>query len=53
MPQMFPMNWIILIIYFLMIFLIFNIMSYYIYMPLMKKINHFKFINKKTFNWKW
>nr|SPP23436.1 ATP synthase F0 subunit 8 [Graphium sarpedon] len=54
MPQMMPINWIMLFIYFILIFILFNIMNYYIfipknknnYLPLMKNL-------KKNFNWKW
>nr|YP_010734278.1 ATP synthase F0 subunit 8 [Schrankia costaestrigalis]WEH00712.1 ATP synthase subunit 8 [Schrankia costaestrigalis] len=53
MPQMMPINWMISFIFFICIFLIFNIMNYYIYNinPLSKnnKIN----IKSKNFHWKW
>nr|APX39159.1 ATP synthase F0 subunit 8 [Oulema erichsonii]APX39198.1 ATP synthase F0 subunit 8 [Oulema erichsonii]ARH54549.1 ATP synthase F0 subunit 8 [Oulema melanopus] len=51
MPQMAPLNWISLMIYFLLMFYMLNMMNYFInlYQP-------FKFkITKKTMtlNWKW
>nr|YP_010305133.1 ATP synthase F0 subunit 8 [Pyrrhia umbra]ULR87040.1 ATP synthase F0 subunit 8 [Pyrrhia umbra] len=53
MPQMMPINWLISFIFFLLIFLIFNIMNYYIFNN--KKINkNINMSNKfKNFNWKW
>nr|YP_010292405.1 ATP synthase F0 subunit 8 [Gonimbrasia cytherea]ULO26169.1 ATP synthase F0 subunit 8 [Gonimbrasia cytherea] len=54
MPQMMPINWMISFIFFIIIFLIFNIMNYYIF-----KMNIFtnkKLINnnfKNKFLWKW
>nr|ANZ54417.1 ATP synthase F0 subunit 8 [Hieromantis kurokoi] len=53
MPQMMPINWILSFIFFIIIFIIFNIMNYYIF-----NINSNS--NKKIFNlkknnliWKW
>nr|YP_010990290.1 ATP synthase F0 subunit 8 [Cricula andrei]WOW98274.1 ATP synthase F0 subunit 8 [Cricula andrei] len=55
MPQMMPINWMFLFIYFIIIFFTFNIMNYYIFnfQPL-NKFN--KKLNKKNnynFLWKW
>nr|YP_009131088.1 ATP synthase F0 subunit 8 [Vamuna virilis]AHX84180.1 ATP synthase F0 subunit 8 [Vamuna virilis] len=54
MPQMMPINWLMSFFFFLLVFMIFNIMNYYIY-----NINSSNNINKK-FNqknkflyWKW
>nr|YP_009364904.1 ATP synthase F0 subunit 8 [Burara striata]ARJ31574.1 ATP synthase F0 subunit 8 [Burara striata] len=54
MPQMMPINWILSFILFIMIFIMFNIMNYYIF-----NINK-KFYNKnnhtphmKNLIWKW
>nr|YP_010422510.1 ATP synthase F0 subunit 8 [Penthe kochi]USG58925.1 ATP synthase F0 subunit 8 [Penthe kochi] len=51
MPQMMPLNWLMLMIYFLTLFMIFNIMNYY---SLIYKSKNFsiKTKNIKT-NWKW
>nr|AYW52159.1 ATP synthase F0 subunit 8 [Lamiinae sp. 4 ACP-2013] len=51
MPQMAPLNWLTLFIFFISIFFIFNIMNFYMfnYSPKEQK-------SKKsliTFNWKW
>nr|YP_010613975.1 ATP synthase F0 subunit 8 [Athyma orientalis]WAS08721.1 ATP synthase F0 subunit 8 [Athyma orientalis] len=54
MPQMMPINWIFSFIFFIMIFIIFNIMNYFIFNF---KNNNFNIINKKmlknNFSWKW
>nr|YP_010022722.1 ATP synthase F0 subunit 8 [Polleniopsis mongolica]QOP39570.1 ATP synthase F0 subunit 8 [Polleniopsis mongolica]QXG15703.1 ATP synthase F0 subunit 8 [Polleniopsis mongolica] len=54
MPQMAPISWLSLFIIFSMTFMIFNMMNYYSYIPLMPKSN---FIIKNnlmnSLNWKW
>nr|YP_009112359.1 ATP synthase F0 subunit 8 [Prays oleae]AIY61493.1 ATP synthase F0 subunit 8 [Prays oleae] len=52
MPQMMPMNWILSLIYFILLLMTFNIMNYYNYN---NKMNNFLKINfkKKMLNWKW
>nr|YP_010546141.1 ATP synthase F0 subunit 8 [Calomera brevipilosa]UYK51607.1 ATP synthase F0 subunit 8 [Calomera brevipilosa] len=52
MPQMAPMNWIILYIMFSVIFILVNFLNYYIYSikSPSKKLNKFMF---KSINWKW
>nr|SPP23553.1 ATP synthase F0 subunit 8 [Protesilaus protesilaus protesilaus] len=53
MPQMMPINWIMSFFMFIMIFILFNIMNYYIF-PLKNINNLLKNKNfKKNFNWKW
>nr|AYQ18973.1 ATP synthase F0 subunit 8 [Scymninae sp. 4 ACP-2013] len=51
MPQMMPLNWIILFFYFLMIFMLFNIILYFNF----KNYKNSMIKNKYTFklNWKW
>nr|AXS65222.1 ATP synthase F0 subunit 8 [Cerambycidae sp. 8 KM-2017] len=51
MPQMAPLNWLILFIFFILIFIIFNIMNYYIMnlTPEQKKITK----SSKLINWSW
>nr|YP_009740475.1 ATP synthase F0 subunit 8 [Lacanobia aliena]QID03214.1 ATP synthase F0 subunit 8 [Lacanobia aliena]WBK17719.1 ATP synthase F0 subunit 8 [Jankowskia athleta] len=54
MPQMMPINWILSFFLFIMIFIIFNIMNYYI----LNNINNSnKFFSKmktmNNLNWKW
>nr|AML25909.1 ATP synthase F0 subunit 8 [Staphylinidae sp. BMNH 1274216] len=52
MPQMAPLNWLTLFIYFTMIFLLFNSLNYFSFMYANNlKIKITKKINK--LNWKW
>nr|YP_009694387.1 ATP synthase F0 subunit 8 [Pterostichus niger]ANJ70623.1 ATP synthase F0 subunit 8 [Pterostichus niger]QEI26047.1 ATP synthase F0 subunit 8 [Pterostichus niger] len=53
MPQMAPMNWLFLYMFFLLIFFFMNFINYYMF--LIKNTNlikNNKFISK-TLNWKW
>nr|YP_009434365.1 ATP synthase F0 subunit 8 [Athetis lepigone]ATE89009.1 ATP synthase F0 subunit 8 [Athetis lepigone]ATE89022.1 ATP synthase F0 subunit 8 [Athetis lepigone]ATE89035.1 ATP synthase F0 subunit 8 [Athetis lepigone]ATE89048.1 ATP synthase F0 subunit 8 [Athetis lepigone]ATE89061.1 ATP synthase F0 subunit 8 [Athetis lepigone] len=53
MPQMMPINWMISFLFFLLVYLIFNIMNYYIFnKKKLNKNNNFS-IKLKNFNWKW
>nr|AXS66516.1 ATP synthase F0 subunit 8 [Coleoptera sp. 28 KM-2017] len=51
MPQMAPMNWLMLFIYFLCIFLMVNTLNYFNFTYLVKKTS----LNKKkiSYSWKW
>nr|QVT15591.1 ATP synthase F0 subunit 8 [Semiothisa cinerearia] len=55
MPQMMPINWIFSFFMFILIFMIFNIMNYYIISN--KNLNNKNNLKLKTslnnFNWKW
>nr|YP_010701999.1 ATP synthase F0 subunit 8 [Brachytarsina amboinensis]WCL18787.1 ATP synthase F0 subunit 8 [Brachytarsina amboinensis]WHN64462.1 ATP synthase F0 subunit 8 [Brachytarsina amboinensis] len=51
MPQMSPMNWLLLYIYFLTIFFLFMMMNYFSYNPKMPNLYMTK--KKKSMNWKW
>nr|AVN68207.1 ATP synthase F0 subunit 8 [Cryptocercus meridianus] len=52
MPQMMPMSWTILFLFFSTTFMLFNFMSYFMYNPTKKKQNQKKKqILEKT--WKW
>nr|WMQ77958.1 ATP synthase F0 subunit 8 [Auzata chinensis] len=53
MPQMMPINWLMSFLMFILIFILFNIMNYYIFnMSNKKKI--FNMMKKnKNFYWKW
>nr|YP_009936905.1 ATP synthase F0 subunit 8 [Tuta absoluta]QNT11849.1 ATP synthase F0 subunit 8 [Tuta absoluta]UJM44069.1 ATP synthase F0 subunit 8 [Tuta absoluta]UJM44082.1 ATP synthase F0 subunit 8 [Tuta absoluta] len=56
MPQMMPINWMMSFIFFITIFILFNIMNYYIFIIKMNNNNlnfnkNFKKI--KNLNWKW
>nr|AYR05102.1 ATP synthase F0 subunit 8 [Scymninae sp. 2 ACP-2013] len=51
MPQMMPLNWMMLMIYFIMIFLLFNILIYF--NNLSKPMNFKKMDYNKMISWKW
>nr|YP_010263897.1 ATP synthase F0 subunit 8 [Spilarctia casigneta]AQX92086.1 ATP synthase F0 subunit 8 [Spilarctia alba]UIF93591.1 ATP synthase F0 subunit 8 [Spilarctia casigneta] len=53
MPQMMPINWLMSFFFFLLIYLIFNIMNYYIFNNLNNKKNMKINIKNKNLNWKW
>nr|YP_009001910.1 ATP synthase F0 subunit 8 [Neochauliodes bowringi]AFB20492.1 ATP synthase F0 subunit 8 [Neochauliodes bowringi] len=52
MPQMAPLNWLILFIFFIMLFILFNIMNYFLILP---KSNLHSSYNMKNYSltWKW
>nr|AXS66505.1 ATP synthase F0 subunit 8 [Tenebrionoidea sp. 8 KM-2017] len=51
MPQMSPLNWLMLMLFFITIFLFFNILNYYL---ILYKNNFSSSIKKiKNLNWKW
>nr|AVN68026.1 ATP synthase F0 subunit 8 [Balta sp. Cairns, Australia] len=52
MPQMMPMNWLILYLLFLIIFIMFNITNYYIIIYSTKKSIKMMMKSKMS-NWKW
>nr|AML25773.1 ATP synthase F0 subunit 8 [Hydrophilidae sp. BMNH 1274306] len=52
MPQMAPINWLILFIMFIMIFILFNSMNYFSFKYPTKTFLSHK-MNKNIFNWKW
>nr|YP_010183912.1 ATP synthase F0 subunit 8 [Lispe assimilis]QVG62676.1 ATP synthase F0 subunit 8 [Lispe assimilis] len=52
MPQMMPMNWIMLFIYFIMIFIMFNMMNFFFFMKKLTLPHKTDFI-KHLFSWKW
>nr|ATN23481.1 ATP synthase F0 subunit 8 [Bruchus sp. EMHAU-15071302] len=51
MPQMAPLNWLTLMIFFTMIFLMFNSLNFFTFNYEVKKMTSFK--KKLTYNWKW
>nr|QNG56382.1 ATP synthase F0 subunit 8 [Macrohyliota sp. 1 MJ-2020] len=51
MPQMAPLSWLTLYMFFSMTFLLYNCMIYYSFKY--SNISLKKEISKKTFNWKW
>nr|WAR51454.1 ATP synthase F0 subunit 8 [Zemeros flegyas] len=54
MPQMMPINWIMSFLFFICIFIMFNIMNYYIFNYNFNMNNNFlKNKTNKNFYWKW
>nr|ARH54055.1 ATP synthase F0 subunit 8 [Agabus uliginosus] len=53
MPQMAPMNWLFLYIFFSIIFILFNFLNYYMFIINNNKIYNNNNLLKKIFNWKW
>nr|AWN56315.1 ATP synthase F0 subunit 8 [Nephaspis sp. DPP-2018] len=51
MPQMMPLNWLSLTIFFLMIFLLVNMMNYYNFFNKPMFLSSNKIL--KNYNWKW
>nr|YP_009110162.1 ATP synthase F0 subunit 8 [Ctenoplusia limbirena]AIW64870.1 ATP synthase F0 subunit 8 [Ctenoplusia limbirena] len=53
MPQMMPINWLFSFFFFICIYLIFNIMNYYIFNPKTPINNINTIIKFKNLIWKW
>nr|YP_010564295.1 ATP synthase F0 subunit 8 [Elophila turbata]UYX62305.1 ATP synthase F0 subunit 8 [Elophila turbata] len=53
MPQMMPLNWLMSFIFFIIIFIMFNIMNYYIFIYKNKKNMNLKMMKKFNLKWKW
>nr|UPU95834.1 ATP synthase F0 subunit 8 [Monochroa sp.] len=53
MPQMMPINWMISFFFFIIIFIIFNIMNYYIFLYKNNIKNNFSSTPIKNQIWKW
>nr|YP_010478006.1 ATP synthase F0 subunit 8 [Chrysodeixis acuta]UVI59363.1 ATP synthetase F0 subunit 8 [Chrysodeixis acuta] len=53
MPQMMPINWLFSFVFFVCIYLIFNIMNYYIFNMKISKNNKNINIKLKNLTWKW
>nr|ATF28555.1 ATP synthase F0 subunit 8 [Aphrophora alni] len=51
MPQMAPMYWTFLFMLFIMLFIIFNMMIYFIFK--FNKLSLYKKLNYNQMNWKW
>nr|AND96593.1 ATP synthase F0 subunit 8 [Liatongus militaris] len=51
MPQMAPINWLMLMFYFMFIFMIFNTLNYYSFNYSIKTMSFLK--KKINLNWKW
>nr|AVN68108.1 ATP synthase F0 subunit 8 [Carbrunneria paramaxi] len=52
MPQMMPMNWLLLYIFFILLFMMFNLLNYYSHIPTSPSISE-KIILIKISIWKW
>nr|WGO58136.1 ATP synthase F0 subunit 8 [Symploce tubercularis] len=52
MPQMMPLSWLSLYMFFSLMLLMFNFINYYSHIPY-PSLSNKKVINIKTFNWKW
>nr|YP_010503034.1 ATP synthase F0 subunit 8 [Oeneis buddha]UXD78918.1 ATP synthase F0 subunit 8 [Oeneis buddha] len=53
MPQMMPINWLFSLILFISIFILFNIINYYIFNYNNSKSTPKTFLLKNNFIWKW
>nr|YP_009114392.1 ATP synthase F0 subunit 8 [Polyura nepenthes]AHL17307.1 ATP synthase F0 subunit 8 [Polyura nepenthes] len=53
MPQMMPINWLMSLLIFILIFIMFNIMNYYIFNYNSNIINKKIKMSKKLILWKW
>nr|YP_010946326.1 ATP synthase F0 subunit 8 [Anisolampra panfilovi]WGO57044.1 ATP synthase F0 subunit 8 [Anisolampra panfilovi] len=51
MPQMMPLSWLTLYLFFIIMLLIFSIINYYSFIP--KPSFSKKMLSPKTLNWKW
>nr|YP_009383479.1 ATP synthase F0 subunit 8 [Parasa consocia]APH08559.1 ATP synthase F0 subunit 8 [Parasa consocia]UMR54992.1 ATP synthase F0 subunit 8 [Parasa consocia] len=52
MPQMMPLNWMLLFLFSIIIFIMFNIFNYFMYNPKSNKHMNMNFFKKKI-TWKW
>nr|YP_010946885.1 ATP synthase F0 subunit 8 [Sorineuchora formosana]WGO57642.1 ATP synthase F0 subunit 8 [Sorineuchora formosana] len=52
MPQMMPLSWLTLYLFFIIVFILFNTINFFINMPKINKTPSMKNI-KKSLNWKW
>nr|YP_009743930.1 ATP synthase F0 subunit 8 [Protambulyx eurycles]QIE12709.1 ATP synthase F0 subunit 8 [Protambulyx eurycles] len=53
MPQMMPINWMISLLFFICIYIMFNIMNYYIYNNNYSNNNNNNKKKNYQMNWKW
>nr|YP_010621035.1 ATP synthase F0 subunit 8 [Periplaneta svenhedini]WAX39418.1 ATP synthase F0 subunit 8 [Periplaneta svenhedini] len=52
MPQMMPLSWFMLFIFFSITFMLFNSVNYFLYIPAKISMEK-KMINMKIMSWKW
>nr|YP_007627086.1 ATP synthase F0 subunit 8 [Cupido argiades]AGE31674.1 ATP synthase F0 subunit 8 [Cupido argiades]QJF47660.1 ATP synthase F0 subunit 8 [Plebejus argus] len=53
MPQMMPINWMMSFLFFICIYIMFNILNYYIFYYKINFKNMNKTYKKNKLNWKW
>nr|YP_009739567.1 ATP synthase F0 subunit 8 [Orthaga olivacea]YP_009764329.1 ATP synthase F0 subunit 8 [Orthopygia glaucinalis]YP_010177471.1 ATP synthase F0 subunit 8 [Aglossa dimidiata]QIC20463.1 ATP synthase F0 subunit 8 [Orthaga olivacea]QIS91168.1 ATP synthase F0 subunit 8 [Orthopygia glaucinalis]QST15205.1 ATP synthase F0 subunit 8 [Aglossa dimidiata] len=53
MPQMMPINWLFSLLFFILIFIIFNMMNYYIFNFNIKLKNNTNKFSLSNLTWKW
>nr|YP_005089225.1 ATP synthase F0 subunit 8 [Euploea mulciber]ADP01752.1 ATP synthase F0 subunit 8 [Euploea mulciber]WCI21408.1 ATP synthase F0 subunit 8 [Euploea mulciber] len=53
MPQMMPINWLMSILFFITLFIMFNIMNYFTFYIKYNNSNKISIFKNKSFNWKW
>uniref|UniRef100_A0AAU7YTK0 ATP synthase complex subunit 8 n=1 Tax=Cheilosia ochreipila TaxID=3103808 RepID=A0AAU7YTK0_9MUSC len=53
MPQMAPIKWLSLFLLFSIIFLLFNMMNYFLFYPSTPKLKNLSKIFTNSMNWKW
>nr|QNE86025.1 ATP synthase F0 subunit 8 [Beraea pullata] len=53
MPQMMPLNWIMLYMYFIVIFILFIIINYFIHKPMISMNLNLKTLKSNKLNWMW
>nr|YP_010946755.1 ATP synthase F0 subunit 8 [Pseudophoraspis kabakovi]WGO57512.1 ATP synthase F0 subunit 8 [Pseudophoraspis kabakovi] len=51
MPQMMPLSWLILYLFFIIMLFIFSFINYYTYLPLPSNMK--KYLSTNFMNWKW
>nr|AVN68303.1 ATP synthase F0 subunit 8 [Panesthia angustipennis] len=51
MPQMMPLSWVVLYMFFITILFIFSFINYYSFIPLPS--HESKILSSKSMNWKW
>nr|YP_009058594.1 ATP synthase F0 subunit 8 [Euploea midamus]AIM46762.1 ATP synthase F0 subunit 8 [Euploea midamus] len=53
MPQMMPINWLMSLLFFIILFIMFNIMNYFTFNIKYNPNKISSIFKKKSFNWKW
>nr|UJI65677.1 ATP synthase F0 subunit 8 [Basilia ansifera] len=53
MPQMFPMNWMFMYMFMIMIFMLFLLKNYFLFFPKIPKFTKINNKNISNLNWKW